>query len=84
MLDDTALPKLVAEYRELVLNDIVDLESIAKEIAADANPVDGPASMQARFLELVARQFPETDEVRSLSCPVCASKNLSAQVKHEP
>jgi hypothetical protein len=37
-----------------------------------------------RFLQLVANQFPATDEVRSLFCPVCGSKNLSAQVKHEP
>jgi hypothetical protein len=84
MLDNTALPTLVADHRSFVLNDIVDLENIAKEIAADANPVDGAAGLQARFLELVAKRFPDDDEVRSLICPVCARKNLSAHVKHEP
>jgi hypothetical protein len=84
MLDDSALPTLVAEYRGFVLGNIGDLESIATELASAANPVEGASSLQARFLELVAKQFPETDEVRSLICPRCGSRNLSAQVKHEP
>lgn len=42
------------------------------------------AQLQQRFLELVARQYPESDEVRDLIWPDCASRNPSAIVKFEP
>ncbi len=84
MLDGTALPPLVADYRGFTLSKISDLENIVREICHDESQIDVVARIQARFLELVANQFPEDDEVRSLFCPVCASRNLSAQVKHEP
>lgn len=84
MLDGTALPALVADYRGFTVSKISDLENIAREICPDESQIDVVPRIQARFLELVANQFPENDEVRSLFCPVCASRNLSAQVKHEP
>jgi hypothetical protein len=84
MLDDTALPTLVADYRGFTLDKASGLEDIVREICPDDSQIDVVARIQARFLELVANQFPEGDDVRSLFCPVCASRNLSAQVKHEP
>jgi len=83
MLDGTKLPALVADSRGFRLERVEDLEGIVREICPDAAEIDVIARMQERFLQLVANQFSETDEVRSMICPVCASKNLSAQVKHE-
>jgi hypothetical protein len=83
MLDGTALPLLVADYRGFALSNVSDMEGIVREICPDESQIDVIARMQARFLELVANEFPEDDEVRSLFCPVCVSRNLSAQVKHE-
>lgn len=84
MLDETALPALVADYRGFVLEKADDLGRIVREICPDEAEIDVVARLQQRFLELVAKQFPPGDEVRSLFCPVCASKNLSALIKHEP
>ena len=84
MLDGTALPPLLADYRGFTLRNISDLENIVREICPDESQIDMVARIQARLLELVANQFPEGDEVRSLLCPVCGSRNLSAQIKHEP
>jgi hypothetical protein len=84
MLDDTALPTLVADYRGFSLVNVSELESIVREICPDEAEIDVVARLQGRFLELVAKQFPKGDEVRALICPRCASKNLSAQIKHEP
>ena len=84
MLDGTALPALVAEYRGFRLERVEDLEGIVREICPDEAEIDVIARLQERFLQLVVNQFPATDEVRSLFCPVCGSKNLSAQVKHVP
>jgi hypothetical protein len=84
MLDGTELPTLVADYRGFTVSKASDLDTIVLEICPDESQVDVVARLQDRFLELVANQFPEGDEVRSLFCPVCASRNLSAQVKHEP
>ncbi len=83
MLDATALPALVAEYRGFRLERVEDLEGIVREICPDDCEIDVIARLQERFLQLVANQFPATDEVRSLLCPVCGSKNLNAQVSHE-
>jgi hypothetical protein len=49
----------------------------------DESETDVLPRLQTRFLELVVKQFPETNEVRCLFCPVCGSKNLSAQIEHE-
>jgi len=83
MIDDTVLPALVADYRGFPLKKVSDIEGIVREFCPEPE-IDIVARLQQRFLELVAKQFPEGDEVRSLLCPVCASKNLSAQIKHEP
>lgn len=84
MIDDTPLPVLVADFRGFKLEKADDLEGIVREICPDEAEIDVIARLQQRFLELVAKQYPAGDEVRDLICPVCASKNLSAQVKHEP
>jgi hypothetical protein len=84
LIDDTPLPLLVADYRGLRLEKADDLEGIVREICPDEAEIDVIVRLQQRFLELVANQYPETDEVRSLFCPVCGSRNLSAFVKHEP
>jgi hypothetical protein len=84
MLDDTALPALVADYRGFVLQRADDLGNIVREICPEEAEIDVIVRHQQRFLELVAKQYPEGDEVRDLICPVCASRNLSALVKHEP
>src|SRR6266852_5776895 len=83
MIDDTELPALVAEYRGFPLKKVSDMEGIVRAFCPEPE-IDIVARLQQRFLELVAKQFPEGDEVRYLFCPVCASKNLSAQIKHEP
>lgn len=83
MIDDTALPALVAEYRGFPLKKVSDIEGIVRAFCPEPE-IDIVARLQQRFLELVAKQFPEGHEVRYLFCPVCASKNLSAQIKHEP
>lgn len=84
IIDGTPLPLLVADYRGFRLEKADDLGKIVRELCPDEAEIDVVARLRQRFLELVAKQFPEGDEVRSLFCPVCASKNLSAQIKHEP
>jgi hypothetical protein len=84
MIDDTPLPMLVADYRGFKLEKADNLEGIVREICPDEAEIDVIARLQQRFLELVAKQYPEGDAVRDLICPRCASRNLSAQVKHEP
>ncbi len=83
MIDDTTLPALVADYRGFPLKKVSDIEAIVRAFCPEPE-IDIVARLQQRFLELIAKQFPEGDEVRYLFCPVCASKNLSAQIKHEP
>lgn len=84
MLDGTELPALVANYRGFTITKASDFETIVREICPDESQVEVGARLQARPLQFVASQFPEGDEVRSLFCPLCASGNLRAQVKHEP
>jgi hypothetical protein len=57
---------------------------IVRAICPDVAEIDVIARHQQRFLELVAKQYPEGDEVRDLICPRCFSRNLSALVKVEP
>lgn len=83
MIDETALPALVADNRGFPLTKASDMDGIMREFCPEPE-IDVVARLRQRFLELVAKQFPEDDEVRYLFCPVCASKNLSAQIKHEP
>lgn len=84
MLDSTALPPLLTDYLGFTVRNISDLENIVREICPDESQIDEVVRIQARFLELVANQFPEDDAIRSLICPVCGSRNLTAQIKHEP
>jgi hypothetical protein len=83
MIDDTAPPALVADYRGFPLKKASDMDGIVREFCPEPE-IDVVSRLQQRFLELVSKQFPENDEVRCLFCPVCASKNLSALIKHEP
>src|SRR5258708_34083788 len=83
MIDDTALPALVAEYRGFPLKKVSDIEGIVRALCPEPE-IDIVARLQQRFLELVAKQFPEGDQGRYLFCPGCASQNLSAQIKPKP
>jgi len=65
MLDATKLPALVADSRGFRLERAEDLPGIVREICPDEAEIDVIARLQGRFLQLVANQFPATDEVRT-------------------
>ncbi len=83
MLDDTALPALVADYRGFHLSNLSELKSIAKDIAGGDNVIDLAQRLQRRLLELAANEFPEEDPIKALICPKCASKNLLANTRYD-
>jgi hypothetical protein len=53
----------VADYRGFPLKKASDMEGIVRAFCLEPE-IDIVARLQQRFLELVAKQFPEGDEVR--------------------
>lgn len=84
MLDATPLPALVADFKGFALERASQLESIAAEIAGNRSTLQQAKRMQRRLLELVAGEFPATDAIRSLLCPNCGSRRLSAEIWRDP
>lgn len=83
MLDDTALPALVADYRGFHLRSLAELKSIANHIAGDDSLIDMAQRLQRRLLELAVNEFPEEDPIKALICPKCASKKLVAYNRYD-
>lgn len=84
MLDQTCLPALIADYSGFTLTKHSDLDLIAKQIVGNDDALENATRLQARLLELIANEFPETDAIRSLFCSRCASNSLTPRIVHEP
>jgi len=84
MLDQTCLPTLVADYRGFSITTHSDLGLIARQIVGSDDALENATRLQARLLELIANEFPETDAIRSLFCSRCGSENLTPRILHDP
>jgi len=74
MLDQTALPALVAEYRGFSVKEDDDFGQIAQEIAGTAPDEELVRRLQNRLLDLV--ESGTTDPLPYFVCPTCGSKKL--------
>lgn len=77
MLDHTALPVLVADYRGFQFDSASDLRRIAGEIVGRSDLKTVAERLQRRLHELAARELAPEDSIRFLVCPKCASKRIS-------
>ncbi len=75
VLDGTALPVLVADYRGFVLNDANSLPAIAAKITGQPPDIEIAAMLQRRLNQLGEKHL-AGDPFPFLVCPMCASRNL--------
>lgn len=76
IVDDTALPVLVADYRGFDLsNGTITLEQVAEQIAGNPGNVELAQILQTK-LNTISREATEGDPFGVVVCPSCASANL--------
>jgi hypothetical protein len=75
LLDDTALPVLVADYRGFSINDGISLPDIAAKITGEPPDIEIATMLQRRLNQLCEKHAAE-DIFPYMVCPMCASRNL--------
>lgn len=85
MIDKTALPVLVADYRGFDLSDgEMSLEEVAREVAGGRGDTELAIILQQKLNNLTEENAQAGDPFPMLVCPSCASPNLKRQSTTDP
>lgn len=84
MLDGTALPALVADYRGFDLSGDMTFEDAVAEMTGNPRDVEVARLLQAKLIELTAGNAASGDPLPYLVCPSCASANLKRSSAVDP
>jgi hypothetical protein len=84
MLDETALPALVADYRGFSLAGEGDLESAVVEMTGQRPDLEVARILQTKLLELTEGVAASGDPLPYLVCPSCASADLKRYTADDP
>lgn len=77
MVDDTALPVLVADYRGFDISDgAMTLEQVAQQIAGSPGNVELAQILQTKLNTITREESGDGDPFPMLVCPTCASAKL--------
>jgi hypothetical protein len=83
MLDETALPLLVADYLGFKISDSADFEKVAAGIVGETEDRELAQLLQARLWELSTGKVPEGSPHKYLVCPQCGSPNLHHKAHYD-
>jgi len=76
MIEETPLPRLVADYRGFRINDPGDYQRVADELAGSPRDEEVAKLLQRRLWDLAKGRVPEGSPHRYIVCPRCGSTNL--------
>lgn len=76
MIDGTALPALVADYRGFDLADGMSLEDVVVEMTGKPRDIEIARRLQSKLIELTEGLATTGDPLPYLVCPQCASTDL--------
>lgn len=77
MVDDTALPALVADYRGFNLAGGVTLDEVVREMTGRPRDIEVAQRLQARLHELTGQIVDPRDPFGVIICPACGSDQLA-------
>lgn len=83
MIDGTALPALVADYRGFNLSGNVTLDQVAAELTGEPRDLEIARRLQTKLLELTASHASEGDPLPYLVCPTCACTELKRSTQED-
>lgn len=76
MVDNTALPALVADYRGFNLAGGVTLDEVVREMTGRPRDIEVAQRLQARLHELTGQNIDPRDPFGVIICPTCGSDQL--------
>lgn len=83
MVDGTALPALVADYRGFDLSGDLTLDQVAVELTGEPRDLEIARRLQTKLLELTASHASGGDPLPYLVCPTCASTELKRSTEED-
>ncbi len=85
MLDETPLPRLVADFLGFDLsNQELTLADVARQVTGQPRDIEIAQRLQARLHELTAANLEPSDPFGVLICPRCGSHDLSRSSTTDP